>query len=255
MKKLLALLLAAVMCFSLVACGGGETPNTDNNSSIQQDGQTTERDTQQGAETSNIQDSSNETKVDYLEILLNESNAWYVVNGNARVGSWFRQDGTLDGGTWELVDNIVTVISEESTASYEIKAVDGVYYLVGDRLLLSKIQPEDIPAREVEITIDNWQEYFELASASKEEVDTFGDPTGEVETYNCLKLKDEYYKYFIYEKSDVRIRYIFNGYEDDDFMTENWHHLMPTYFGSPVPSADDFEMVKVQGTLYFVDGI
>ena len=37
MKKLLALLLAAAMCFSLVACGGGETPNTDDNSSMQQE--------------------------------------------------------------------------------------------------------------------------------------------------------------------------------------------------------------------------
>lgn len=31
MKKILALLLAAVMCLSLVACGGDETPNTDDN--------------------------------------------------------------------------------------------------------------------------------------------------------------------------------------------------------------------------------
>ncbi|MBR4057502.1 MAG: hypothetical protein IKK00_05115 [Oscillospiraceae bacterium] len=36
MKKLLALLLAAVMCLSLAACGGsGETPGTDNNSGTQ----------------------------------------------------------------------------------------------------------------------------------------------------------------------------------------------------------------------------
>lgn len=36
MKKLLALLLAAVMCFSLVACGGEETPNTDDSSAQEQ---------------------------------------------------------------------------------------------------------------------------------------------------------------------------------------------------------------------------
>lgn len=36
MKKLIALLLAAVMCVSLAACGGsGETPGTDNNSGTQ----------------------------------------------------------------------------------------------------------------------------------------------------------------------------------------------------------------------------
>lgn len=36
MKKLLALLLAVVMCLSLVACGGGETPNTDDNEGTEQ---------------------------------------------------------------------------------------------------------------------------------------------------------------------------------------------------------------------------
>lgn len=36
MKKLIALLLAAVMCLSLVACGGGETPSIDNNSTQEQ---------------------------------------------------------------------------------------------------------------------------------------------------------------------------------------------------------------------------
>ena len=39
MKKLLALLLAAVMCFSLVACGGGETPKTDDSSTQEQQAQ------------------------------------------------------------------------------------------------------------------------------------------------------------------------------------------------------------------------
>ena len=39
MKKILALLLAAIMCFSLVACGGLETPNTDDNSTQEQQAQ------------------------------------------------------------------------------------------------------------------------------------------------------------------------------------------------------------------------
>lgn len=39
MKKILVLLLAAVMCFSLVACGGGETPSANDNSGMQQDEQ------------------------------------------------------------------------------------------------------------------------------------------------------------------------------------------------------------------------
>ena len=40
MRKILALLLAVVMCFSLVACGGGETPNTDDSNGVQQETET-----------------------------------------------------------------------------------------------------------------------------------------------------------------------------------------------------------------------
>ena len=36
MKKIVVLLLAAIMCLSLVACGSGEMPNTDDNSVTQQ---------------------------------------------------------------------------------------------------------------------------------------------------------------------------------------------------------------------------
>ena len=39
MKRLIALLLAAVICLSLVACGGGETPNTDDSNAQGQQAQ------------------------------------------------------------------------------------------------------------------------------------------------------------------------------------------------------------------------
>ena len=74
MKKLIALLLAAVMCFSLVACGGG-TPNTDGNSTQQQtqsdsnDLQTADPD---ASETKNT--GTGETAPEYTEIELTAEN-------------------------------------------------------------------------------------------------------------------------------------------------------------------------------------
>lgn len=37
MKKIIVLLLVAIMCLSLIACGSEETPNTNNNSGVQQE--------------------------------------------------------------------------------------------------------------------------------------------------------------------------------------------------------------------------
>lgn len=256
MKKIIALLLAAVMCLSLAACGGGEKPNTTDTSGIQQGEQL-------GGEIAdnNDIDNSDDPEVDFVKILMNGNCFWSCVNRNG-AGFGFIEDGTTvnPDGTWELVDNTVTITLEDgSSDSYEIKEMNGAYYLVGNHDILHgmQISTEDIPSKKVEITMDNWQEYFEFVSASEEKLDQFGEPTGEVEEAHCLKLKDEYYKYFIYVNSDVRIRYTYNGNESDDIMSENYNKIMGVYFGvRGIDSELNFdEMVKVQGTLYFVDGI
>ena len=70
MKKAISLLLALVMCLSLCACGGGETPNTSNDNSTQQqieNNRTTEK---------NDTDTTNgEFIKEWEEILFN--NVWY----------------------------------------------------------------------------------------------------------------------------------------------------------------------------------
>ena len=236
MKKLLALLLAAVMCLSLVACGGGETPNTDDNSG-----------TEQGAESGDIKDTNTENnsnsipEVDYTKILLNEGCFWSYVNYYS-AGFGFMEDGTTinPDGTYELVDNTVSITLEDgNTISYEIKDINGVYYLVGNRDIFYGVQIsiEQIPYKTVEITNDNWQEYFELDA-------TYG-----------VKLKDEYQRIVIGERCEniFDIQFTSNGVECSGTMRCDSFYFILT--SADYNSNESFEMKKIQGTLYFIDGI
>ena len=113
MKKLLALLLAAVMCFSFVACGGGETLNTDDNSTQEQQAQNdsnepestgtestgaenTEPENTEPEETTNPTESLAETrKAELIEILC--GGKWVVASGPDDYASelCFYNDGTM----------------------------------------------------------------------------------------------------------------------------------------------------------------
>ena len=76
MKKLLALLLAAIMCFSLVACGGG-TPNTDDSSTQQNEAQqeaANNEDTDSSTETEN-----NEPQSETVELTLENWNEYFEI--------------------------------------------------------------------------------------------------------------------------------------------------------------------------------
>lgn len=77
MKKILALLLAAVMCLSLVACGGGNTPSTNTDNSIEQSEQsnTTQQESQTNSTNNNSKDDESERINEWEEILFN--NVWY----------------------------------------------------------------------------------------------------------------------------------------------------------------------------------
>ena len=256
MKKLLALLLAAVMCFSLAACGGNKPANTETNleshGNITADG--------------NNEDSTTEVtteQIDYKTILMNGGAFWSYTNHTYMTA--FCEDSTTKNpdGVWALNGNIVEcTLDDGSTATYEIKELNGLYYLVGERDIMygGNIIPSEIPAKSVEITLDNWQEYFELGSASCEVIDQFGEPTGETNTSHFLRLKDEYYRYLIESNSEVLLRFTINGDErDSNIHNTDWDTSIHTfYFGVnnvEVGEDDVFEMVKIQGTLYFVDGL
>lgn len=117
MKKLLALLLAAVMCFSLAACGGEETPNTDDSSAQEQQVQNennepegtapdvsepenTEPENTEPEETTNPTESLAETrKAELIEILCGGKwvNAFDAADypSDYPIEMYFLEDGTM----------------------------------------------------------------------------------------------------------------------------------------------------------------
>ena len=255
MKKALSLLLTLAVCLSLCACNDRNIPESN---SLSPGSFTTDN---------NIENSTNKAtgvQTDYNTILINTGAFWGYTNHSYMTA--FCEDGTTlsPDGTWTLDGNIVKCTwNDGSSDAYEIKELNGVYYLVGKRgTMYSDVQIRfsEIPKKTIEVTLDNWQEYFEFGSASIEVLDQFGEPTGETRTSHFLKLKDEYYRYLIESGSEVLLRFSINGNESDRRIQAAYRDpdINMWYFGiddAEVGETDVFEMVKIQGTLCFIDGL
>ena len=172
MKKILALLLAAAMCFSLVACGGGnDTPSTNDN-----DANNTSQETENST-------TDNTDYASELTQLLCEKNVWYGMChgvGNEEEFTFF-EDGHFEKNgssfTWTLneylpdASEFLASCAFQTTPNYD--AARGLY--VTDEFLLGYDTDGNLLLywrdyfcyneslyELVEITLDNWQEYFEL---------------------------------------------------------------------------------------------
>ena len=233
MKKVISLLLAFALCLTLWACSNGAKSDS---VSIPEN------------------DSAAVGEVDYAEVLMNSGVTWGPINWGGFLG--FLEDGvTIDEDcTWALEDSVVTITNKNGSAdSYEITELNGAYYLVGQRYTFYSdvfVRPNEIPRKSVEITVDNWQEYFELHYESVERFDQFGESTGEVDEYYQLRLKDTYSRVWLCWDSEVLLRYTQNGNEYDAKIN-NGHAYVSLLNFTEYP----LEMVKIQGTLYFVDGL
>lgn len=237
MKKMFALVLVVVMCLSVCACSVSANRGQD----------------------SGDDNSGNGSAVDLEKLLLNGGAFWCRANRHM-VGVGFLSDGTTvePEGTWQLDgDTVNCVWAEGGTASYVFRELNGVYYLVGDDMVMfsdAYVVPDEIPSRAVEITLDNWQEYFAFTHETEEVLDQFGDATGEIRENYYLELKPEYDRLLVEENSEVLIRYTQNG-DERDACLRGW---TIDYFGEYNIRNDaeySFEMIRVEGTLYFIDGI
>ena len=264
MKKILALLLAAVMCLSLVACGGGDNnPETQNSADdTTTTGNQNEESTQGGTSTNDQQSANNSESntPNYQEVLC--SNHWNLLNYMDFFSLGFNEDGTCQyyNAKWELSDNIVKITSEEETFNafneYSIVESNGIYFLVSDCYVY--YCDSSLPIEKVEITSENWNGYFEIITDTIEEFDQFGEKTGEY-TRNYLSLKKEYISSFSTLDSELLIRFSgASNSEMDQRCNSIWIETtdMPGY-GCDIYDADDdsFEVVKIEGTLAFVEGI
>lgn len=214
MKKIIALLLVAVMCFSLAACGGGnDTPSTNDNGANN---------------TSQENESSTTDNTDYaseLTQLLCEKSAWYgKCHGEGSEEEFtFFEDGhfEINGSsfTWEFKEYLSDA-SEflannafQTTPNYD--AARGLYmtdqFLLGydtdGNLLLywrDYFCYNESQYELVEITLDNWQDYFEMREYHKFEENGFGE-FEKVTTYYSLVSKDG----IIFDKSKSEVTFEF----------------------------------------------
>lgn len=270
MKKLIALLLVAVMCVSLAACGDGELPNTgDNNETLGNNSATngTGSDTSNNNNNNTVGDANNNNTEsnapNYTEILCGK--IWNLLNYKYDFYSLgFNEDGTCEyyNAKWELSDNIVKITSDEDTSNafneYSIVESNGIYFLVSDCYVYYLGDRSSLPIKKVEITSENWNEYFEIITDTIEEYDQFGEKTNEY-TRNYFSLKKEYVNSFFPYDSELLIRFSGSGDSEIDERCDGiWIETtdMPGY-GCDVRNADatSFGVVKIEGTLAFVEGI
>lgn len=120
--------------------------------------------------------------------------------------------------------------------------------------------------KQVEITLDNWQDYIELEDIEETNTDDFGDITGTVK-YTILKFKENVIKSedvklkleFINEKEEQfkeQITGIYDG--SDDFFRMNYKlrgmNKINNSFESKQydyrVSINDFDVINAKGTVY-----
>lgn len=191
MKKILALLMVAVMCFSLAACGGDK-------------------------ETSNKNDKEIDIKkVDVVGTWINTAS---TSHGMKMV---IEEDGTgsctlgeqVAELVWERIDDdTLTINTDSNELLFEMGVSNGVVELLwqGTFSHYTMVSEQDYNnmIEAVEITADNWQNYLEIKPYAKPSTDDFNEITG-LQIGCSLVLKDEYVDKLV--ASDGAIGYTISG--------------------------------------------
>ena len=144
MKKCFALLLAALLCLSLAACG--EKAPEDDGGDEQQE--------------------NNNQQAPTLEELLC-TGEWYYVGLKTPAGLVFDDDGTVGAGTWTLSGTTLDCDWVGFTTRFEIREMNGVYFMTDEEgltLYHSGKKPDwDAFGRmPVQVVTANWEEYLEV---------------------------------------------------------------------------------------------
>ena len=146
MKKILTLLLAALLGLSLIACGG-KTPIDNPGSDVQQN---------DGGK----QDPALE------EILC--TSQWYYVGLRTPVGLAFNADGTINDGTWTLNGTTLDCAWENgSTTCFEIRKVQDTYFMTdeeGITLYHYGTRPDwnAMGLMAVSVVASSWEDHLEV---------------------------------------------------------------------------------------------
>ena len=237
MKKALSLLLALVLCLSLCACGSGTVSPAEDKS--ENTGDTAEK----------------------LEDKL--AGMWYCLNFEYDFGLCLNADGTEDyyNLNWTVSGDTVTFTriddaGKEHTHTYQLHCINGQYLMVGEGATYYHDSPNSatdaLTFTPIELTVNNWQEYFEYQTHTTVQKDQFGEVTGESTAY-FVRLKPEYYQRLQVNKSKVLIRYTTSDINDNlDTACESQMCDTICFYGwylSSDPAEFPVEMVRIEGNI------
>ena len=172
MKKIICLLLAAMMCVLLCACGGSEN-----------------RPSQIPSENDTENFPVEEVKIAGKWKNIAPLNPGYVMIFNEDGTGSKVFDGVTSTFTWEKVEDVVRL--EISGKTEEFSIVDGHLKAWGNHGLLISETEYDEKIEEIHITADNWQEYCEITHVKLIEKDDFG-AVEKIKVHYYFSLKEQY---------------------------------------------------------------
>jgi hypothetical protein len=142
----------------------------------------------------------------------------------------------------------MTAKDGDETRTHEIRTINGIHFLVGltDGITYyqwaKEIDWSSLPVTAVEITIDNWQDYFEIVNVD----DRYHLQMKNSNRQALLACLDEPESCvsFCYSQGDVQ-----------SYTEEITFHWGDDYIDVNNPEESPIVMEAVEGTLYLIDGL
>jgi len=179
-------------------------------------------------------------------------------------------------GTWDVINDTLVLTYYEDTLtgnaskpqSYQIKEHNRIYFLIGSNTIYCSVSPAQIPVTEIEITLDNWQTYFETdtVSTTVRTTNSSGEVSVSTTERQVLKLKTAYHCKLNPNVSSIHARS--SSMSDPQYME---YYSIPqqieiininipiyrdwTYFYGVDAWEDNGKMIYIQGSLAFIDGL
>ena len=140
MKKIFAMILAALLCLSLVACGEKPSDNPQQN------------------------EGGNEKVPTLKEILCNDT--WHYLGLRTPVGLDFNADGTVSGGTWTLNGTTLDCVWKNGTSTrFEIRNINGAYFMTDEQgltLYHYGTKPDWDAMGRMPVQVSSWEDHLEV---------------------------------------------------------------------------------------------
>ena len=213
-KRFLSLILALVLCLAMAACASEEDKAFEAADALLAAG---DYEGAIAAFSSIPRYQEISEKIYEAEMMKMEAEKLtHIANAQPLYGNWINT--TADKGGSEITlainaDGTCTVVWGETTTEstygckdntfsiqmmgidLKVETIEGVMHLVNEEFNMDFVTEADYPAfalQEIELTIDNWQEYFEIKEVNGMSANSFGEVESVYPTVGIF-LKEEYY--------------------------------------------------------------